>query len=276
MRAVVCESYGVRANPSRSEERPAPYDSRGEKPLLAYVPGIDGTGEFLFGTAARLERHFRLVRFRYTSEVRGPLLGDGYGALAGDIGGALGELGGGDGALLLAESFGVAVALRTALDWPDRVRGLALVNGFARHGRPIRLGIARAVAALTPDALFRLGRRFAATRALFGPRRDAEAEQAFRSLPGTPFGAAYRRRLAMIARVDLTPRLGEIRVPVALYASDRDRVVPALAHARRMQALLPDATLTTIERAGHLVLPLAEEPWPERLLELARRADART
>jgi hypothetical protein len=39
-----------------------------------------------------------------------------------------------------------------------------------------------------------------------------------------------------------------------------------------MAALLPDATLDVLVDAGHLVLPLAAEPWVERLERLAERA----
>jgi hypothetical protein len=40
-----------------------------------------------------------------------------------------------------------------------------------------------------------------------------------------------------------------------------------------MERGLADATLEILPRAGHVVLPLAEEPWVERLSALAARAE---
>src|SRR5262245_41325916 len=99
-------------------------DVRGSGPPLVYVPGIDGSGELLLGTAARLAASFRLVRLRYGGDSSG-----GYEELAASLVRVLDELEI-ERALLLAESFGVSVALETALDHPQRVAGLALVNGF--------------------------------------------------------------------------------------------------------------------------------------------------
>jgi alpha-beta hydrolase superfamily lysophospholipase len=65
-----------------------------------------------------------------------------------------------------------------------------------------------------------------------------------------------------------------VRCPVSLFAAENDRVVAAVPAAREMAALLPDVELELLPRAGHLVLPLACEPWSERLERLARRAGA--
>jgi hypothetical protein len=59
---------------------------------------------------------------------------------------------------------------------------------------------------------------------------------------------------------------------VALFASDSDKIVPSVPAAREMLRGLPDATLEILPRAGHVVLPLAEEPWVDRLRALERRA----
>jgi pimeloyl-ACP methyl ester carboxylesterase len=72
--------------------------------------------------------------------------------------------------------------------------------------------------------------------------------------------------------VDLRARLGALRCPVALYAADHDRVVAAVPAAREMAALVAGAELTVLPEAGHVVLPLAAEPWEERLERLAARA----
>jgi pimeloyl-ACP methyl ester carboxylesterase len=241
-------------------------DTRGSGPPLVYVPGIDGSGELLLGTAVRLAREFSLTRLCYDGGTEGD-----YGTLAASVAARIAELGRGP-VLVLAESFGVAVALQTALDHPGRVRGLALVNGFARFPGRLSLAFTRGVFAVAPQAWIHRARAGFAQRGLFAPRRDEAALRALVALPGDWFGAPYRSRLGLIRGCDLRARLGEIRCPVALYASDHDRVVAAVPAAREIAARLPDCELTVIERAGHVVLPLAAEPWEGRLRALARRA----
>jgi len=240
-------------------------------PPLVYVPGIDGTGELLLGTAGRLAGRFRLIRLRYRVDPGAPEPGgDPYGELAASVGARLDERAVGR-TLLLAESFGVAVALRTALERPELVAGLALVNGFARYGRRSRLLVSSIGARALPPALFRLGRRVFSPL-LFGARRDREALRAFRRVAGSRLDAGYRQRLVMLRRLDLSARLGEVRQPVAIFASDRDSIVDSVRAGRSMAERLPDATLEILHGGGHLVLPLSREPWVERLTALARRA----
>jgi pimeloyl-ACP methyl ester carboxylesterase len=232
---------------------------------LVYVPGIDGSGELLLGTAARLERRFRLTRLRYGGDPDGD-----YATLAAGVARSIAATGA-ERAVLLAESFGVAVALQTALDSPERVAALALVNGFARYRDRLGLALTRGVFALAPQAWIRSARARFVQRGLFAPRRDDEALRALLALSCDWFDARYRARLALIQGLDLRARLPDVRCPVALFAADHDRVVAAVPAAREMQAALPRSELTVIRDAGHLVLPLAEEPWVERLEVLARR-----
>ena len=238
----------------------------GEGPTLAYIPGIDGSGELLLGTRPRLAERFRLARFAY--DLGGP---DDYGALAESIAEILAAEGLSP-ALVLSESFGVAVSLRLALDHPDRVRGLALVNGFAHFDRRFRLLVSRATAPFAVEPLFRIVRRRIGYWALIAPRRDPAAWADFRAFGGVRFDAGYRRRLGMIAGLDLRERLPEIQAPVALFAADRDHIVSSVRAARVMADLLPDVTVETLPRAGHVVLPLADEPWVGRLQALDARA----
>lgn len=242
----------------------------GSGPPLVYVPGIDGTGAFLLGAEARLAARFRVLTLRYAAGTPPAAGADGYAALAASVAAAFGARVA-QPALLLAESFGVAVALQVALDCPERVAGLALVNGFAYHPWRARLALSRLVAALVPHPLFRSVRHLAGPAALLGPRRAPEVERAFQALGETRLDGDYRRRLAMIQRLDLRPRLGMLHRPVAIFASDEDRIVPSVHAAREMHALLPDVELEVLPGAGHLVLPLAEEPWLERMERLARR-----
>lgn len=241
-------------------------DTRGSGPELVYVPGIDGSGELLLGLTERLTPHFRLTRLCY----RGDTSGD-HASLAASVARCLQGLGA-PSALVLAESFGVAVALLTALDHPRHVAGLALVNGFARYSNRLGLALTRGVFALAPQAWIHRGRRGFVQRGLIAPRKDEAALAGVLALRGDWFDERYRTRLRWIAAVDVRARLGEVRCPVEIYAADQDRVVDSVRAGRELVAGIPAARLTVLPRAGHLVLPLADEPWEERLLALARRA----
>lgn len=242
----------------------------GAGPALVYVPGIDGSGELLLGTAEKLARRYRLVRLCYRTLGPVPPGGDSYEALARSVVRCLDERGV-DEALVLAESFGGAVAIRTALLAPERVRGLAIVNSFVRYDRPLSLSFARVLRRMTPNAPYRLVRRLFGPLALMHPRRDAAAAAAFRRAELLDDDVGYVRRMRMIAEVDLRSRLGEVRCPVALFASDSDRVVRSVPAAQEMAAGLPDVTLEILPRGGHMVLPLASEPWEDRLEALEAR-----
>ncbi|HVR28777.1 MAG TPA: alpha/beta hydrolase [Thermoanaerobaculia bacterium] len=270
---------------------------RGQGPALIYLPGIDGSGQLLFGTAARLEQRFRLLRLRYRLSANPEHRT--YHHLAASAVETV-SLRGVDRMLLLAESFGGAVALRAALDFPSSVAGLALVNAFPHFRHRARLGCSRIGARCTPAWMLSFGRRLFGPRLLFGGAGEADAIAEFLgapprdATPGDPPGPwrsaprawrgagpawtmseGYPARLQMIQRLDLRGELGRVRQPVALFASTRDRIVDSVRQAREMARLLPDAELEILEGRGHIVLPVAEIDWPARMERLAERSAVR-
>ncbi|MCB9892044.1 MAG: alpha/beta fold hydrolase [Planctomycetes bacterium] len=263
MKALLRSDRGPVSDP---DSRPSHRDGT----AVVYVPGIDGTGNLLLGTQERLEGRFRLVCLRYEAEDSpDDRARDSYEALAGDIMRILDERGIDD-AVLVAESFGGAVALTCALDHPSRVCAVAIVNSFAWYPKRASLALGRVFAPLVTRSMFDWFRPRFAPWSLFGQPRDDEALRRFRAIEGGFFDRAYRRRLAMIRGLDLRPRLRELRMPVALFAATRDRVVPSMQCARTMQEHIPHATLEVVEGGGHLILPLSPLPWPEWIAALAQ------
>ncbi len=238
------------------------------KPVVLYVPGLDGTGKMLFNTAARLEEHFRLICFAYEFEKE--ISSEGlYERLADSIVQRMDEAGVTK-AVVLAESFGGGVALNLALRHPDRVQGLMLVNTFCYFPQRVRVKLGALMAPFTPTKMLRIGRASLASKVFFRPRKDAHAETGFRdSIPGFARGG-YAVRLQAIPTLDLRARLSEISIPCYLYASDSDLVVPSKKTMQVLKDGLPNATLTILKRANHIVLPLSEEPWAERLEALVQ------
>jgi pimeloyl-ACP methyl ester carboxylesterase len=249
---------------------------RGQGPPLVYFPGIDGSGELLLGTASRLEERFRLIRLRYRLGTSGEH--HTYPHLARSAIEALARRGV-DRTMVLAESFGGAVALRAAIDFPEAVQALALVNAFARYRGRVRLSLSRIGIEATPAWLIAAGRRVLAPRLLFGGPGERAAIDDFIGDPGAgtnrfALDEGYPTRLRMIQGLDLRRELGRVRQPVALYASERDRVVDAVRQAKEMASLLSDGELEVLAGRGHVVLPIGEIDWPARLERLAARGRA--
>lgn len=235
---------------------------------VVYVPGIDGTGDLMLGLEARLERAVRLVRVCY--DVDDPEVPDTYEALAKSIAEVV-RAQGVERCVVIAESFGGAVALQLALDEPELVAGLMIVNSFAYYSRRAHLALMLALSPFVTEWTFNFARKHFAPRQLFG-RSDPQALADFQALPGVSLDEGYLRRARMIQGLDLRPRVGGVTQPVALFAGDVDQVVPSVQSLGELQRLLPDATLEVLPGGGHVVLPLAEEPWVERVLALGRRA----
>jgi pimeloyl-ACP methyl ester carboxylesterase len=258
---------------------------RGQGTPVVYLPGIDGSGQLLLGTAPILEERFRLLRLRY--RLSATPAHRTYAHLAASAIETV-ALRGVERSVLLAESFGGAVALRAAIDFPDSVAAIALVNTFAHYRRRSRLAVSRAVLRLTPAWMIVAGRRIFAPRLLFGGGGERQAIDEFL---GRQRGArkktdrtellwgldeSYHERMRMIQGLDLRGELTRVRQPVALFASSRDRIVDAVRQANEMAALLPAAQLEVLEGRGHVVLPVREIDWPARIERLVGRTSLRS
>ncbi|MEI2689174.1 MAG: alpha/beta hydrolase [Anaerolineae bacterium] len=148
-------------------------------------------------------------------------------------------------------SLGGAVAQQLAVDWPDQVRSLILINTAAHllsSGRRERLmGLRRMVGVYLGD-MDSVAQ--AVAQRLF-PRPD---QMAWRRETAQRIAAndlrAYRAALWAIVRFDLRDRLGEIRCPTLVVAGDQDSTV-SLASKRLLAERIPDSRLEIIANSGH-------------------------
>lgn len=169
---------------------------------------------------------------------------------------------------LVAISQGCPVAVAFAVRYPERVRRLVLVNGFA-------LGWKRAKSdefIETWDALATLARTgwgkpnhaFRQTfTSLFFP--DATAEQAgwwntLQKLSASPENAETLMRL--FGDIDVTDLLPLVRTPTLVMHCRDDQLVPFEA-GRLMAARIPGAEFMAIDSRNHL--PLSDEPAWKRI-----------
>jgi len=161
-------------------------------------------------------------------------------------------------AIWLGWSLGAQVAIRAALDAPDRVATLLCVAGTPRftqgEGWPH---------AMAPSTLVQFA------RALKGDHRGTLERFLALQVQGSESGRATLRRLRerldqaptpdyraletgldLLASVDLRRQLGELACPTHWLFGDRDTLAPARARPD-LQRLLPQAEVQVIHGAGH-------------------------
>jgi len=162
-------------------------------------------------------------------------------------------------------SYGGHVALRAALDAPERVRALALIcPGGLDRCPPPGLEVAFSESVLSARTVSQVAM---ACEALVGRPNDATRAFVSRRLSAHARGeAGYRAiaRSALGALADDAPRhLERIDMPVELICGARDLLVtPAVSRAAAGR--LPRARLTLLESVGHL-------PWLEAPHRVATR-----
>jgi len=168
-------------------------------------------------------------------------------------------------AAIVGHSMGGYVALAFARLYPERLTGLGLVSTQVLADPPDRRdgryksaaevadkGIASVVEAMTP--------KFTADPQL----QKFARENMERQQPAGYIGALK----AMAERVDSTPLLSTLNVPVVIVHGDADSLIP-IDRAREVKAALPDAHLVEIRGAGHMPMMEEKEKTAEALKFLA-------
>lgn len=234
---------------NRRDARPADYDNRlqvvGQGPPLIYVPGLDGTGALFYRQIPPLSRRFCVATYtlRDSATEIGTLIGD----LARVI---RGVAPGGEPAMLVAESFGGALAMSFALEHPDMVRGLVILNSFPFFRPQQRLRLAMAGLHLMPWGAMRFVRRMTSFR-IHSRHTHRDDVHRFFELTAHTTKQGYLNRLRMLTAYDIRDRLPGLRVPLLLLAADEDHLIPSVAQARLMNALVPHATTIILRGHGH-------------------------
>lgn len=168
-------------------------------------------------------------------------------------------------AAIVGHSMGGYVALAFARLYPDRVTGLGLVSSQVLADAPDRKegryksaaevadkGIAGVVAAMTP--------KFTS---------DARLQEFAKQVMERQQPAGYIGALkAMAERVDSTPLLSSITVPVVLVHGDADALIP-IDRAREVKSAIPGAHLVEIGGAGHVPMLDSPQKTAEALKHLA-------
>lgn len=158
---------------------------------------------------------------------------------------------------LVGYSMGGRIALHAALALNDRVRRLVLIGASPGLGDPAERAERRVADERLADEIERstieeFARRWAQTPVLAGLPEDVAAAVHADRLRSEPAGLARALRgLGTGALPPLWSRLGEIAVPVALVAGERDQKFSRIAS--QMAERLPRAEVVVVPGAGHAV-----------------------
>ncbi|MGU3540967.1 alpha/beta fold hydrolase [Methylobacterium sp. A54F] len=194
-------------------------------------------------------------------------------------------------AIVLGHSWSGALALRLALDHPERVAGLALVSPVALPfpDRPALPWYWRL--ALQPPVAWCLSRTVGpplglyyldgAARTVFVPQAVSEgylarSRAALVLRPGTLLANVQDLMGLPAALAAQAPRYASLRVPTVVVSGEADRIVRTDLQARPLAGLIPGARLALLPGIGHMVPWVAPEALADAVSELADRTGGAT
>ncbi|RIJ17813.1 alpha/beta hydrolase [Henriciella mobilis] len=258
-------------------------------PVVLMIHGASANArEFTFTLAPRLDEGHRVLmadRPGHGYSAR-PDNSNELGVQAAQMAGVLEALAPGEKAVIVGHSFGGAVALRLALDYPGLVEGLVLlapvthdwgsggVAWYNQYAGPPLVGPAFAqLAPIAGPAQVKNGIDdvFDPGDAPDGYYEDAGLGLLFRP---SEFRANARDVNALKAELAAQQdRYGEISVPVILFSGAKDTVINPTLHAGKIKHQIADFTLVPLADGGHMPHHSHGEAVAEAIRSLARAGD---
>ena len=237
---------------------------------LILVPGIDGTGVSFLRQVPLLERRYAVTRTHLRDDDRHRMSD-----LIDDLRRVVDESD--RPVTLIGESFGGALAMSYALDHPERVRRLLIINSFAHYDSQAQLRLAYHLTRAMPWGLMPLARRMATSR-MHSPHTERDVIREYQRQMREAKKGGLVARLRILRDYDLRNRLSALQTPVLFLAADLDNLVPSVEQATLMQRLAPRATMRILKGHGHtcLIAPdidltnILDEWQPPSLEELRR------
>ena len=234
------------------------YEIHGQGDPLLLIHGLGSSSQDWELQITRFVNHFQVITVDLRGHGKSPKPPGPYSMplFAEDVAGLLGNLGHSS-VHMLGISLGGMVAFQLALDYPELVQSLVVVNSTPEmilHSLKDRIALWQRLMIVRLMGMQKMG-KVLAERFLPGPEFD-ELRQVFVKRWAQNHKPAYLEAMKAVVGWSVEERLGEINCPALILGSDGDYfpMVEKEAYARR----IPGAKLVIIQNSRH-ALP-AEKP----------------
>lgn len=212
------------------------------KQSVLYLPGLDGESNVL----PKLQPHLSavdLVPFSYPTGRDFE-----WQELADVVAARLVEL---ESGLLIGESFGGAVALKTALLKPRVVSGLCLIAAFSSNPEPLAAALGRTATRMLPRSLMKPVARLLAGWKLAGTLSGDDREKFLERYANLDY-RDIAARLRLLHNFDVDDRVIGLHCPVDVIFGSADPISASSAQ-QDIWRRIPDVRLHQLDAYGHLV-----------------------
>ena len=223
--------------------------------VVVLSAGLGGSGAFWAPQMAALTQRFRVLLYDHRGTARSVrTLHEAHGVdrMADDIVAVLDEVGLAK-AHVVGHAAGGLAGLAMALNHPDRLDRLAVVNGWAAPDPHLARCFATRIKLLTdsgPQAYVHAQPLFLYPANWISQNHDRLALEEPHHVAGFPTHEVMLARIQALLDFDIADRLGDIPHQVLVSASADDMLVPVLC-AERLAQGLPNATLDIVPWGGH-------------------------
>ena len=175
-------------------------------------------------------------------------------------------------AIFVAHSWSGALALRIALDHPDRVAGLVMLapvaypwpGGVSQYNYVVTTPVIGSLLANTVTLPLGLMLADSGSRSVFAPQampRDFVKDSATRLLlrPREFIANAWDLVTLRAAMAEQAPRYGTITAPITIIAGDVDKTVSTHIHSQPLAKTAKNTKLIVLNGVGHMIQFAAPE-----------------
>lgn len=224
-------------------------------PVVVMIAGLGGTGSYWLAQMTALSARFQVVCYDQCGTGNNPAsLPDNYqiSDMASELLSAL-QQAGVERFCVVGHALGALVGMQLALDYPQAVSALVLVNGWLSldaHTRRCFQIRERLLLAGGPQAWVQAQPLFlfpADWLSAHAPRMEAEEALALAHFQGEH---NLQRRLQTLKNADFSSSAGQIACPTLILCSQDDMLVPWTC-SQRLQQALSGSELRVMARGGH-------------------------
>ncbi len=223
------------------------------KPHWLYLPGMDGTGDLFDKQRPDLEGYFQIHSLRLNDALARMPASDHPESWDLLVEIAAEQLQ--PETVVCGESFGACLGMLLALRYPERCRGLVLVNPASSFRRGAWWINARHLLHWIPEGIFQVsserGLGWLAELSQMSAMSRNQLMAAVRSV-STKVAA---QRLALLHQFDPDPLpLETLNLPTLFVAGGHDRLLPSIAESRHLATRIPQSEVVISPQSGHACL----------------------